>query len=72
MSADSDFDLYKGGSKNRNREIKQLQSDLNFSETVFYYSGWAQAEILDRLDPDWKEKVFEANIYLDDLIRTIL
>lgn len=72
MSADPDFDHYKGGTKNRSREIKQLQSDLNFSETIFYYSGWAQAEILDRLDPNWKEKIFESNIYLDDLIRTTL
>lgn len=72
ISDDPDFDHYSGGKKNRNREIKQLQSDLNFNETVFYYSGWAQAEILDRLDPDWKLKAFQPNVYLDDLIRDIL
>jgi hypothetical protein len=68
-SADPDFDHYSGGKKNRNREIKQLQSDLNFNDTIFYYSGWAQAEILDRLDPNWKLKAFQPSVYLDDLIR---
>ncbi|MDZ7805500.1 MAG: hypothetical protein U5K71_00115 [Gracilimonas sp.] len=72
LSNDPDFDHYKNGTKNWNHEVKQLQSDLSFSETVFYYSGWAQAEILDRLDPKWKEKAFEPGIYLDDLIRQII
>lgn len=72
MSSDPDFDHYNNGLNNRKNEIKQLQSDLNFSESIFYYTGWAQAEILDRLMPDWKEKAFEPNIYLDDLIRNAI
>ncbi|MFP8489177.1 hypothetical protein ACKGJO_08730 [Gracilimonas sp. Q87] len=71
MSSIPDFDHYKNGVKNRNREIKQLRSNLSFSETVFYYSGWAQAEILDYLDPGWKVKAFEPGMYLDDMIRNI-
>ena len=69
ISADPDFDHYSEGKKNRNREIKQLQSDLNFNDTIFYYSGWAQAEILDRLAPNWKLKAFQPTVYLDELIR---
>lgn len=69
MKADRDFNYYKNASKNRNREIKQLQSDLQFSETIFYYTGWAQAEILDRLVHDWKSRALESGVYLDDMIR---
>lgn len=69
MKADRDFTYYKNASKNRNREIKQLQSDLQFSETIFYYTGWAQAEILDRLVHDWKSRALESGVYLDDMIR---
>lgn len=72
MRLDADFDHYEGAAKNRKQEIKQLQSDLNFNETIFYYTGWAQAEILDRLSPDWKKEAFAPDTYLDELIRNTL
>ncbi|WP_157939467.1 hypothetical protein [Gracilimonas amylolytica] len=72
MKDDGDFSYYKNGSKNHNREIKQLQSDFRFSDTIFYYTGWAQSEILDRLVPGWKSQAFEPGVYLDDMIRLAL
>lgn len=38
-------------------------------ETRFYYSGMAQAVLLDRLLPDWKERAFEPDSMLEDLLR---
>jgi hypothetical protein len=33
----------------------------------FYYTGMAQAFLLDRLMPSWKLQAFEENIWLNDL-----
>ncbi len=71
MKNDPDFDFYQHANEQRKQEIRQLQSDLQFSETIFYYSGWAQAEILDRLYPNWKAKAFEPGVYLDELLEEI-
>lgn len=71
MNNDPDFDFYQYADEHRKHEIRQLQSDLQFSETIFYYSGWAQAEILDRLYPNWKTKAFEPGVYLDELLEEI-
>lgn len=68
MEADEDFNHYQDAERHRKQELIQLQSDLQFSETMFYYSGWAQAELLDRLYPDWKSRAFEPGTYLDDLL----
>ena len=38
-------------------------------ETRFYYSGMAQAAVVDRLLPDWKERAFEPDVMLEDLLR---
>lgn len=71
MENDPDFNFYRDAKNQRNQEIRQLQSDLQFSETIFYYSGWAQAVILDRLYPEWKSKAFEPGVYLDELLEEI-
>lgn len=38
-------------------------------EVRFYYSGLAQAAILDRLLPGWKEQAFNTDVMLEDLLR---
>ncbi|SMO46629.1 hypothetical protein [Gracilimonas mengyeensis] len=68
MQKDDDFSFYQNANDHKVQEIRQLSSDLSFSETMFYYSGWAQAEILDRLYPNWRSLVFEPDVFLDDLI----
>ena len=35
----------------------------------FYYSGWAQAVLLDRLSPGWQARLFEDEVWLEDLLR---
>lgn len=41
-------------------------------ETRFYYSGMAQAALLDRLLPGWKEKAFAPGVMQEDLLREAL
>jgi hypothetical protein len=38
-------------------------------ESRFYYGGMLQAMLLDRVYPDWKDEVFEEDIFLEDLLR---
>lgn len=38
----------------------------------FYYSGMAQAYLLDRLSPDWKASAFDVKIWLDDLLQAVV
>ncbi len=38
-------------------------------ETRFYYTGFAQGVLLDRLDPDWKSQAFQPGVWLEDLLR---
>ena len=35
----------------------------------FYYSGFAQAALLDRLLPGWKERAMLEGVWLDDLLK---
>ena len=48
-------------------ELKRMTN--NEGEIRFYYSGMAQAVILDRLVPGWKDKAFAEGVYLEDLLR---
>jgi len=34
----------------------------------FYYSGMAQAVLLDRLMPGWKDQALEDGVFLEDLL----
>jgi len=46
--------------------MKRMASDGD--ESRFYYTGMAQAVLLDRLDPDWKGRLFEPGVWLEDLL----
>jgi len=41
-------------------------------DTRFYPSGEAQALLLDRLHPQWKQKAMQEGAYLDDLLKAAL
>jgi hypothetical protein len=34
-----------------------------------YYTGMAQALLLDRLSPGWKDRAFEQGVWVEDLLR---
>ena len=48
-------------------EVKRMTN--NEGEARFYYTGMAQALLLDRLMPDWKSEAFAESAYLEDLLR---
>lgn len=65
---DSDFKNYQNFEQRWSQEIFQLRYQLSSGENWFYQSGMAQAFLLDDFMPDWKEKIFEENIFLEDLL----
>ncbi len=37
-------------------------------DAPFYYSGFAQGVLLDRLMPDWKARLWSEDAWLEDLL----
>jgi hypothetical protein len=64
-----DFDGYTGFGSRWSQEIGQITMMADDKgDGRFYYSGMAQAFLLDRLVPDWKSRAFEDGVWLDDLL----
>lgn len=70
MEIDPDFNQYAGRVKFREAQLSELKRMTNNDgEVRFYYTGMAQAVVLDRLMPGWKSLAFEQDVYLEDLLR---
>ncbi|HEX7677869.1 MAG TPA: hypothetical protein VF713_07080, partial [Thermoanaerobaculia bacterium] len=48
-------------------QIKQL-GNVSQSRNEFYNFGLGMALVLDRIEPDWQKKYFDAGVWLDDLL----
>lgn len=67
------FDNYTGFETRWSQEIDQIHRMAgDEGDGRFYYSGMAQAFLLDRIMPDWKLQAFEDDFWLDDFIMEIL
>ncbi len=66
---DPRFHQYEKFEQRWNREVDQIgRMARDGDESRFYYTGMAQAVLLDRLDPDWKDRLFEPGAWLEDLL----
>jgi hypothetical protein len=73
MAAVSDFKAYQDYTTRWDQELDQIRRMASSTgDGRFYYSGMAQAFLLDRLDPEWKQKVMQPGVYLDDLLAAAL
>jgi len=69
MDADPDFKGYATFKQRFKQEISQMKRQAaQEGETRFYYTGMAQAMLLDRLLPDWKNRAFADDVWLEDLL----
>lgn len=69
MAEDPDFDDYEGFDSRWSQEIGQMKRQAKQEgDTRFYYTGMAQAALLDRLAPGWKEPVMGEGVWLEDLL----
>jgi hypothetical protein len=73
MSDDPDFKGYKSYTQRWNQEIDQLKRQAKGDSDVrFYYTGMAQAVLLDRLSPEWKKQVWQEGVWLETLLEEAL
>ena len=64
-----DFDAYQTYETRWKQEVSQITRMANDEgDGRFYYTGMAQAFLLDRLIPDWKEQAMNEDIWLEDLL----
>jgi hypothetical protein len=70
LDADPDFSAYTTRERYWQGQIAEVRRTGGRSgETRFYYGGMAQAVLLDRLLPGWKEEAFKPGVMLEDLLR---
>lgn len=73
MNRDPEFDYYRGAPRKWNQEIAQIRRMAkDEGDGRFYYSGFAQAVLLDRLSPNWKACLFDQDVWLEDLLAEAL
>ena len=71
VNALDDFKSYAGFESRWSRELDQIPRMANdVGDGRFYYSGMAQAYLLDQLMPDWKTHAMDDGVWLDDLLNT--
>lgn len=69
IEGDPEFDGYTTYERRLSREIDQIgRMADDEGDGRFYYSGYAQAVLLDRLAPNWKEKALEPDVFLETLL----
>ena len=69
LSADPDFEHYRTFHRRWTQEVAQIGRSTNAHDGRFYYSGMAQAFLLDRLAPGWKDRAMAEGVWLEDLLR---
>jgi hypothetical protein len=64
-----DFDDYENQERFWDQQINEIKRQSNQpGESRFYYSGMAQAILLDRLQPGWKANYWHESIWLEDML----
>jgi len=72
LKNDPDFDGYHTFASQWAQEVTNIRFQASGGEIRFYYSGMAQAFLLDRLYPNWRYKVLYENVYLEDLLTEVI
>jgi hypothetical protein len=73
MALDDGYHRYSHFRARWSRELQQIARMANDEgDGRFYYSGMAQAYLLDRLAPGWKDNALDAGVHLDDVLADAL
>lgn len=66
---DAGFDAYTTYARRWNQEVDQIgRMAGDHGDGRFYYSGMAQAVLLDRLVPGWKSRALDEDVFLEDML----
>lgn len=70
LEFDPDFEEYRTYERQWSREVAQTRRMAkDEGDGRFYYTGMAQAVLLDRLAPGWKKQILQDAVFLEDLLR---
>ena len=70
LAADEDFEGYGTFEARWRAEVAQLRRQgADLGDVTYYYAGWAQGVLLDRLMPGWKSEAMKEGVFLEDLLR---
>jgi hypothetical protein len=73
LEKDPEFHDYASRERFWKQQFQELKRMSNrYSEIRFYYTGMAQATLLDWIIPDWKSQAMESDSYLEDLLRSAI
>lgn len=73
MRADPKFKDYRTRDRFWSLQLNQVRQVLkNEGEVRFYYSGFAQAVLLDRLLPGWRASAISEDTPLEDLLQNVI
>jgi hypothetical protein len=68
-----DFDSYRTFERAWSQEVAQLKRAAGQeSDSLFYYTGMAQAFLLERMYPGWQARIMEKGIFLEDLLQVVI
>jgi len=69
LKSDADFKNYSTRSLYWSRQLDEVPHLMGHSdEKRFYYSGMAQAILLDRLSPGWKQQILSPGVFQEELL----
>lgn len=70
LHIDGDFNKYSESEERWSQEIAQIKlSGRQVEDNSFYYSGMAEAALVDRLVPGWQTRILKEATTLEDLLR---
>jgi hypothetical protein len=69
IQEDPDFKAYQNQDRFWTQQMKEIKRQgSQKGETRFYYTGMAQALLLDQIAPGWKDRAWAEDLWLDDLL----
>jgi hypothetical protein len=70
LAGDPDFKDYRNFPGRLKQELSQMKRQAGQAgETRFYYTGMAQALLLDRLNPGWKSHALDPGMWVEEMLR---
>ncbi len=69
LADDPDFQNYDTWDQRWSSELISMRNAVSTNaDSRFYYTGMAQARLLERLLSGWKDRIFEEGVWLEDLL----
>ena len=68
LEEDDDFHGYRARERHWAQQLTEVKRMAGREDTRFYYMGFAEGVVLDRLMPDWKARAMDEGVWLEGLV----